>query len=164
LFLRAYNAPLFGPNLGIARRLLTEAKPFFLMQLVTGVTDKPVIDLLILKMTWGPGIVGSYAAVALLVNRLGVIPQGVTGALFPAVAGGYAERRSEVEQAVRKCILYLVLGTVPIAAAVSCVAPLAVRILFGDAYQDGARVLATLIWVVPLLGPNLLMYDCLSAV
>ena len=106
---------------------------------------------------------GGYVTVV-LVNRLGVIPQGVTGALFPAVAGGYGERRAEVERAVRKSILYLLLGTLPMAAAGSFVARPAVTLLFGAKYLAGVPVLQTLIWVVPLLGPNLLMYDCLAAV
>jgi O-antigen/teichoic acid export membrane protein len=163
-YLRAFGMPSLRPEWPVARSLLLQARPFVLMQLVTGVTDKPVIDLLILNWVFGPGVVGPYAAVAVLVNRLGVIPEGVTGALFPAVAGGYQERRAEVEQAVRKAFFYLVLVTLPIAVAGSFLAPVAVRLLFGPAYRDGAVVLAILIWVVPLLGPNLLMYDCLSAV
>jgi O-antigen/teichoic acid export membrane protein len=164
LTLRAFGWPRIRFEWPVARDLLLQARPFFLMQLVTGVTDRPVLDIIILNWVMGEGVVGPYAAVALLVNRLGVIPEGVTNALFPAVANGYRERRAEVEATVRKALLYLLLLTLPIAAAVSFLAPTVVRVLFGPAYGDGAQVLATLIWVVPLLGPNLLMYDCLSAV
>lgn len=161
--------PAFGwprPNLdrALMRGQLRQARPFIVMQWVAGVTDRPVIDIRLLMETAGAAVTGSYSAVALLVNRLGVIPQGVTGALFPAVAAGYAERRAEVEQTVRGAMLYLAIATVPLAVAVSFVAGPVVRLVFGAEYASAAPALAILIWVVPLLGPNLLMYDCLAAV
>jgi O-antigen/teichoic acid export membrane protein len=163
-FHRRFGWPRLWWEGATARALLGQARPFFLMQLVAGVTDKPCLDLLILGWAMGDAAVGRYAAVALLVNRLGIIPQGVTGALFPAVASGYSERRAEVEQTVRHAILYPALITLPLAAGISFLAGPMVAVLFGPRFAEAGTALQVLIWVVPLLGPNLLMYDCLAAV
>lgn len=145
---------------GLAR----EAKPFALLSVLSNVTDVPVVDVLILGALFGSGAVGPYTAALALVTRLLMIPYGVGDALYPAVAGGHRSNRPEVETTLRRCVLNLALITLPAALALTFLAPTVLGLLYGSEYLGAVDALRLLGWLLPLMGVNYVMRECLAAV
>jgi O-antigen/teichoic acid export membrane protein len=140
------------------------ARPFAFLSVMSNVTDAPVVDVLILGALHGSGAVGPYTAALGLVMRLLMIPYGVGDALYPAVAAGFRDHRAEVVTTVRRCILNLALLTVPAAVALTFLAPTILRLLYGEEYVGATDALRLIGWLLPLMGVNYVMRECLSAI
>ncbi|MGV3720038.1 MAG: polysaccharide biosynthesis C-terminal domain-containing protein, partial [Actinomycetota bacterium] len=146
------------------KELGREARPFAFLSVMSNVTDAPVVDVLILGALHGSGAVGPYTAALGLVMRLLMIPYGVGDALYPAVAAGFREQRDEVVSTLRRCILNLALLTVPAAVALTFLAPTVLGLLYGDEYVSATGALRLIGWLLPLMGVNYVMRECLSAI
>jgi O-antigen/teichoic acid export membrane protein len=144
--------------------LALQARPFAVLSILSNVTDVPVIDVLILGAVLGAGAVGPYTAALGLVLRLLMIPHGIGDALYPAVAAYNRHDRSEVETTLRRCILNLALITLPAAVCLMLTARTVLGLLYGSEYLSAAPALGLAGWLLPLMGINYVMRECLSAV
>ena len=146
------------------KQLALQARPFAVISILSSVIDVPVIDVLILGAVLGEGAVGPYAAALGLVLRLLMIPHGIGDALYPAVAAHNRHDPTEVEGTLRRCILNLALITLPAAVCLTLTAPTVLGLLYGKEYLSAATALSLAGWLLPLMGINYVMRECLSAV
>jgi O-antigen/teichoic acid export membrane protein len=146
------------------KQLAFQARPFAVLSMLSNVTDVPVIDVLILGAVLGAGAVGPYTAALGLVLRLLMIPHGIGDALYPAVAAHNRHDRTDVEATLRHCILNLALITLPAAVCLTFTAPTVLGLLYGNEYLSAATALSLAGWLLPLMGLNYVLRECLSAV
>jgi O-antigen/teichoic acid export membrane protein len=146
------------------RDLFRQARPFAVMSVLSAVTEVSVVDILILGALFPAAAVGAYAAAMALVSRLYMVPYGIADAMYPAVAHRYGQDRDEVEAAVRRYVLNLLLIVLPLALWLSLAAPAVLGILFGGQYAEGVAVLRLAAWLIPLMGFGYLVRECLNAV
>lgn len=146
------------------KQLAQQARPFAVLSMLSNVTDVPVIDVLILGAVLGDSAVGPYTAALGLVLRLLMIPHGIGDALYPAVAAHNRLDRTDVEATLRRCILNLALLTLPAAVCLTFTAPTVLGLLYGNEYLSASTALSLAGWLLPLMGVNYVMRECLSAV
>jgi len=146
------------------KQLALQARPFAMLSILSNVTDVPVIDVLILGAVMGAGAVGPYTAALGLVLRLLMIPHGIGDALYPAVAAHNRQDRTDVEATLRRCIVNLALITLPAAVCLALTAATVLGLLYGKEYLSAAPALSLAGWLLPLMGINYVMRECLSAV
>lgn len=146
------------------KELARQARPFAVLSLLSNVTDAPVIDVLILGAVLGDSAVGPYTAALGLVLRLLMIPHGIGDALYPAVAAQNRHDRTDVELTLRRCILNLALITLPAAVCLFFTSRTVLGLLYGQEYLSATTALSLAAWLLPLLGTNYVMRECLSAV
>lgn len=146
------------------KQLALQARPFAVLSLLSNVTDVPVIDVLILGAVMGDAAVGPYTAALGLVLRLLMVPHGIGDALYPAVAAQHRHDRKDVETTLRRCILHLALLTLPAAVCLTFTAGTVLGLLYGREFLSAAPALALAGWLLPLMGVNYVMRECLSAV
>lgn len=146
------------------RGLARQARPFAVNSLLSSVTDGPILDVLILGAFFAPSVVGPYAAAIGLVARLLIIPHGIGDALYPAVANAHRADRSGVGRLVGRSIRNLLLLAVPAALALTLLAPIPLRILFGEPYAAASDALRIAAWLLPLTGLSYVIRESLSAV
>ena len=108
------------------------------------------VDLLFLRAFRDAAELGLYLAGYTLINFLGIFGHVIALALLPTLTRLRAQR--EAQAALFGDALARVFAAgIPIAAGGVIVAPLLITLVFGDEYALSARVLAILIWSIPIV-------------
>ena len=142
-------------DLRFAASKLAEGLPFFASVMMWTLFTR--IDTVVLSK-WGTAAeLGLYTAPMLLVARLGIVPQGVSTALLPAVsrlwAGGETRQVADLVRSVSDTLLILALPSVVLVGAY---ADPITTLLFGADYAGSGLILAIGIWIV--------LFRCVGAV
>jgi O-antigen/teichoic acid export membrane protein len=136
-------------DLRFAASKLVEGLPFFASVMMWTLFNR--IDTVMLSK-WGTTTeLGLYTAPMLLVARLGVVPQGVSTALLPAISRLWNSGETrQVADLVRRVSDTLLVLALPAVVLVGTFSGAITSLLFGPAYTGSAIVLAIGIWIVLL--------------
>lgn len=107
------------------------------------------IDLLMLRVLGGEQAAGHYAAAYVLISFCANLMIAYSHTVLPALAGEAAP--TEAAAATYRTALVTALAvTMPVAAGGVLIAPLAIGLLFGQAYAPAAAALQVLVLAVPI--------------
>lgn len=154
LFSRRFVVPRLEVDLSDARDVMVRALPVFAMAVCT--TVLAALDLLLLHRFVGSESVGHYSAAKRLVAPWGLLAGTYVAALYPLLHQLYHDRALEpFAQAYALSCKYLLAFTVPLATAVTLLAPQIISLLYGAEYAPAAAALAILIWTQVFLGAKM---------
>jgi len=153
LLLRRYPAaPRSRDPLPLARRcrlLLAESWPVALAGVATAVYLK--VGQIILGATRSAGEVGQFAAAAQITEAATFVPMAVATAAFPAMLRLHGRDRDGYEDLTRR-LLVLTTGLGWLyALAVAVVAPFAIPLLFGSAFEPSVLLLQLQVLAAPFI-------------
>ena len=149
LLRRFFGWPGWGWDRGMAGSMLLAAFPLMLNNLLMVAFFR--FDMFIVKAFRGSDAVANYNA-AYQVAQLGlIVPPIVVNALFPRFSRQARDDRAGLARGFELTLRVLLLLVLPFSAAISALAPTAIRLLAGEEYvARGAPALAILIWFLPL--------------
>ncbi|MEW5983880.1 MAG: flippase [Acidobacteriota bacterium] len=143
-FTRQYRRPrllIDGPGFASA---IVRGAPFFVPGLVAIVGSR--VGIVILSAVSGDAAVGHYGAANALVERLGVVPDGICTAFYPTMIALYHRSADEGGRLFKRFFLYMVLLGLPIGVGTTVLARPIITLVYGLAYLDSVAVLQILIW------------------
>jgi O-antigen/teichoic acid export membrane protein len=106
---------------------------------------------------------GIYMAALGLLYKMAIIPTGLAGALYPALASSFKKSREDAGDIYRKFFLYVLLICLPLAVGVFFVAEDIILLIYGRQYSESAAILKVGIWIFPLWGVIFLQFNTLAA-
>jgi O-antigen/teichoic acid export membrane protein len=130
--------------------LLNDAKVLGLQLFVMNLGNNAE-NLLVPKMV-GITAFGNFAAGTLLPRRLEVVSDGLNTAFYPVLARGYRESRQQAAATVKKLVLFMSVGCVPVAIGLVVLADPIAHLLFPDQPDTFRTVIRITAWWVPLIG------------
>jgi O-antigen/teichoic acid export membrane protein len=136
--------PALRRNFALQRSVITPVVRFGGWMTVTNVVGPIMIymDRFLVSALLSVGMVAYYSVPFDVVTRLLVIPAGLSGVLFPALAVSLAQDRRRTGVLLGRGIKYIFLAVFPIAIAVVTLAPEALRLWLGPSFaQNGSPVL-----------------------
>ncbi|MBM4321448.1 MAG: hypothetical protein FJ125_16280, partial [Deltaproteobacteria bacterium] len=107
------------------------------------------IDKVILERLRGTASVGEFVAGASLVEKLAIIPEGLGGATYPALAGLVDRDRGAARVALARFLTLAALIGLPTALGGVLVAGPLIRLIFGSGFPEAVAVFAVAVWVLP---------------
>ena len=161
LGLRGMPWPRLRLRWGFVRELAAAAAPFMLLAVVGTISAR--LDVWIVTRATGEAGAGLYGAAFGLIQRLIVVPDGIATSLYPALAAASAGESTPAEGLLRRYLVWMGMVTLPIALAVSLLAPAIVAVLYGPRFAGAAPLLAMAIWLLPLAGVQMLAATALNA-
>lgn len=112
------------------------------VQSIAGQLHEQVDVLMLAIFAIDPAQIAAYAIAVGVANRLKIVPEAISGALFPHVAALEPERASEVaEAAARHSVLWAWLTAIGVAV----VTPMAVPLIFGEQYAGAVLPILVLL-------------------
>lgn len=145
-----------------ARRLLIDASPLFLNNLLAGLFFR--VDIFVLQPARGAAEVGIYDAAYKFLNLVLIIPQYFTLALFPQLARLAAARDTAFATTYTLALKLLLMLALPLCVATTFLAPNLMYLLGGAQFLPDAGVaLRILIWFLPFSYVNSLVQYVLIA-
>jgi O-antigen/teichoic acid export membrane protein len=146
---RRYFPVRISMNLHRGWALLCGSRHFTAQQVIGAISANATQVLL--PALAGPVSFGFFTAGALLAMRLAAIPEGLTTAFYPVLAGSYARSPHEAGRQNLRLMLLSIGICLPIAAGVTLVSSPVARWLFPSEPALCARVMQITIWSLPLL-------------
>ncbi|MEO5742742.1 MAG: flippase [Vicinamibacterales bacterium] len=134
----------------------------FFLQTMVG-TIRARIDMVLINSLLGAHAAGIYGAAQTLTQRITLLQDGLTTALFPRVSSLHEKSPEEVKRLVRDVCKILLLISTPMAIGLLGVSDNVVRLVFGQQYTDSAMVLAILGIGIPFSFTYGVMFDVLTA-
>lgn len=132
-------------NFSIANSFLRESWPLALSSLLIAIYVK--VDQVMLGQMLGNQSVGQYSAALKLSEVWFSIPMILSASLFPAIVNAKQGPNKEVYyERLQKLLDLLTWGSLSFGLFVSLLAPFLISFLYGDAYQDAARILSIHVW------------------
>ncbi|MCC6158965.1 MAG: flippase [Deltaproteobacteria bacterium] len=122
------------------KAILQQALPFVAIGIVWVVTFR--IDMVLLSLMRNETAVGYYGAAYSIFEILLVLPNVLTRALFPALAGSSSEGGDG--ELMRKAVRVFALVALPVGVGIALTATSAVTLVFGEKYAPGGRALAVM--------------------
>jgi O-antigen/teichoic acid export membrane protein len=115
----------------------------FLFQNLVG-TIRQRIDVVLVNSLLGPHAAGIYGSSLTLIQRVDLIQDGITTALFPRVAELHKRSPGELKKLVQGAFKISLLISLPIAVGLFGTAGNIIQLIFGSQYQESASVLVIL--------------------
>jgi O-antigen/teichoic acid export membrane protein len=143
-FARQHDVPRFVVDVPGFKSAAVQGAPFFLPGLVAIVGSK--VGILILSSISGDAAVGHYGAANGLVERLGVVPDGICTAFYPTMVALYQRSAEEGGRLFKRFFFYMVLLGLPIGVGTTVLAEPIIRLVYGPEYIAATFVLQILIW------------------
>lgn len=131
-------------QLSHALRLLQVSWPLALSSLAVLIYMK--IDQTMLGDLIGPEAVGIYSAATRLSELWYVVPSVILPSIFPSIVALRSTDQQRYNQRLQWLFNIMVKGAVFVAIAVSLISGLAIRLIFGEAFQEAGPILAVHIW------------------
>lgn len=122
----------------------------FLFQNLVG-TIRQRIDVVLINSMLGAHAAGIYGSSLTLIQRIDLIQDGITTALFPRVADLHGKSPEELKKLVRGAFKIVLLISTPIAVGLFGVANDIIQLIFGGQYRESAVVLIILGTGVPFM-------------
>ena len=161
--LQKHNVPIsFRWDLRHQRTLLLECKELGLQAALSAIRER--IEQLLVPKLVGISTFGYYSAGTILSDRLAIVPDGLSTAFYPQIASAYARSPREGRRYARRLVAYTLAACIPIAMALSFLAPLIARILFPKHAEDCRMVIHMTSFALPFLGASVPMGSALQAI
>lgn len=122
----------------------------FLFQNLVG-TIRQRIDVVLINSLLGAHAAGIYGSSLTLIQRIDLIQDGITTALFPRVADLHEKSPEELKKLVRGAFKITLLISTPIAVGLFGTANDIIQLIFGGQFQESAIVLIILGTGVPFM-------------
>lgn len=136
-------------DLGVAKKLMKDSWPLMLSALMVMLYIK--IDQVMIKEMLGAYDVGQYSVGIRLVEALFFLPNIVVTSLFPAILNARKSSKVLYEARLLRLFSLLVFLSFPILIVFSVASEFIVSVLFGDAYDLAASVLAVYALALPFV-------------
>ncbi len=151
LYLVRARYPLRGPwrvDFRLQWQMVRHSYPLMINHLLATIYWQ--VDVLILSQMKGDAVVGWYNSAYKYINAFNIIPSFFTFALFPVISRQVASSIEDARRTFRMSAKLLMLAALPLAAVVTLLAPLMIRLLGGEAFlPDGHIALRVVIWSIP---------------
>ena len=134
---------------------------FLFQNLVDTVTKR--IDIVLINSLLGAHSGGIYGSSLTLIQRIDLIQDGISTALFPRVADLHKKSSDELKQLVRDVFKIALLISTPIAVGLYGVADEIIQLIFGGQYRESVMVLGILGTGVPFIFIHGLLANVLGA-
>jgi lipopolysaccharide heptosyltransferase II len=122
------------------------------------------IDSVMLFFLRGEAETGWYSAALKLIEAAVILIAGIRNAIFPILSKTYADRSKSFVNIWREGSRFLLIVSLPVAAAISLLAPRLVKVLYGDAFEGTGHALQIVVLALPLLCLNdIVSYLLMSA-
>lgn len=119
---------------------LREGLHFFSMTMMWFIMVR--IDIIVLSKKVSTEQLGIYTAAMMLITRLYVIPQAVTGSLFPAMSRSYAQNKiNELSELFCSFLMKLLVVVLPGVIVAFIYSDRIMELVFGKAFQQGSMLL-----------------------
>jgi O-antigen/teichoic acid export membrane protein len=128
---------------GTAAAMARQAVPFGLLMMGFALYYR--IDMVMLEWMMGPRAVGFYAAAYRFLDVVIVLAASLTGPLFPRLSAVARTRPDEARRLLEDAWRPLLALGLPLTLGACALAPLLVRVLFGEAFAESAPLLRVLI-------------------
>jgi O-antigen/teichoic acid export membrane protein len=132
----------FNPR--IAKYLITTSWPLTMSVSFAVVLDK--IDQIMIKSMLGADAVGHYVAASKLSEVWYFVGLAVVSSLFPAILNAHNQDLGRYHRRMQRLFDLMVVLSVTIALPVSIFSEQIITVIYGNAYEDSAAVLAIHIW------------------
>ncbi|MGC8801505.1 MAG: flippase [Chloroflexus sp.] len=129
--------------------LLRAAFPFGVIGLTLGLSYR--FDTVVLNVSFGDSATGYYNAAYNLIFALVTLSNVVNTALYPSLSRQAKTDPANLPRIYERILSYLMIVALPLTAGGFILADPLTRFLFGEEYAATAPLLATLIWVLPLM-------------
>ncbi len=139
-----FTVPKLSIDLRFWKASLVSAAPLFLPNLVREAGSR--LGIVMLGGLVDQAAVGTYGAASTLVERLAVIPDGASSALFPTLASLFQRSRAEAAVLYRRFFRYFLILAAPIAVGAMILSEPIVALIYGSRYEESPAVLAILGW------------------
>ncbi len=141
---------------------LRKGKHFVVPSIVSMIGAK--IGIVMISAMAGDKSAGIFGAANTLVEKLVVIPDGITTAIFPAMAVAFQQSRDDAVILYKNFYTYLFLLALPICIGTTLLAKPIILLIFGQMYLASVHVLQILIWWLFFMFLNMLLSSALSAI
>lgn len=111
-------------------------------------------DTLLLSVLRSEKDIGLYNAATTILFALALVPQAFRAAIFPMMSRLYATASSSLAVVYEKSFKYLLVISLPVAAALTLSADVVIRLLFCSGFDESAAVLQIVIWTFVLMMIN----------
>ncbi len=138
--------PKPAPDLALLKRLLISTVPFALMVIFNTVYYR--IDIIMLEKMQGAAAVGIYSAATKLIDVLIIIGANIAGVLYPRMASQAGDAPEALGRTIEKSYRYMAGLGIPAGVVVTVLAPVIVRVLFGDVFSASVLPLRILVWAI----------------
>ncbi|ACL23720.1 flippase [Chloroflexus aggregans] len=129
--------------------LLRAAFPFGVIGLTLGLSYR--FDTVVLNVSFGDSATGYYNAAYNLIFALVTLSNVVNTALYPSLSRQAKTDPANLPRIYERILSYLMIVALPLTAGGFILADPLTHFLFGEEYAATAPLLATLIWVLPLM-------------
>jgi O-antigen/teichoic acid export membrane protein len=144
-----------------AVEMVWKARYFGAQQLLSTLSIN--ITPLVVSQVMGETSLGFFSAGALLADRLTAIPDGIGGAVYPAVAKAAKRGGRVVLQTVGHYLLLAMLVCVPATVCGTVFAHLIAQMFFPTKWEVCEQVIRITIWILPLTGLEYVFSNSLNA-
>lgn len=161
-FLRSGIGPLRlrAPHAGLLRHL-RDSRTYFLQNFVHTVRQR--LDVVLITTLVGTHAAGVYGASLTLVQRLDIVQDALTTALFPRISSFKGEATDELRELSRLSLKLMLVVSLPFALGIYGISEDIVALVFGAKFSDAAPVLALLALSIPFSFVYGLLYNVLGA-
>jgi O-antigen/teichoic acid export membrane protein len=126
------------------REYICKGLPFFLPAVVTMFVNK--MGIILLSGICGDASVGAFGAASTLLEKFGIIQDGICTAIFPTLATVYIASREEAGHLFEKFFRYLFILGLPMAIGITILAKPIIELIYGNGYLAAVPVMQILAW------------------
>lgn len=137
------------------------SRSFFFQNIVHTVRQR--LDIILITSFLGTHAAGVYGASLTLVQRLDIIQDALTTALFPRVSSLQGQATDELRELVRLSFKLMLVFSMPLAIGIFGIAEDIVHLVFGTQFEDATPVLALIALALPFGFVYGLLFNVLSA-
>lgn len=150
------RAPRFGHF-----KHINNSWSFFFQNLVSTIRQR--IDVILINSFLGAHAAGIYGSAYMLIERLGLVQDGIATALFPRASDLHGKSTDELRTLVRGVFKIILLISTPIMVGLFSVSDDIIHLLFGSQYRDSAATLVILGTGLPFMFMYNVMFNVLGA-
>ncbi len=137
------------------------SRTFFLQNLVHTIRQR--LDVILITAFLGPHGAGIYGSSLTLVQRLELVQDAMSTALFPRVSSLHGQSPAELKELVRTSFKLTLLISTPMAVGLFGISDEVVRLVFGEQFAEAGPVLALLALAIPFAYIYGLLFNVLTA-
>jgi O-antigen/teichoic acid export membrane protein len=136
--------PVLALNLPLAKKLLANAWPIFVSSFFVAINGR--VDQVMLFRMQGDAALGSYVAAVKMTECLTFIPTAFSAVMFPFMCESFSRSREKFVFVYQRAFKYMAIIVMPVAFGTTMLAQPIMELIYGAKFQDGAIILAVLIW------------------
>lgn len=106
------------------------------------------LDAFLISLFLSEAELGWYGAAQTVMLAFWMMPTALRTALYPLMARTYYEAPERLPALYRRANRYILMGTLPVCAGITLIAPNIIRLIFADGFAPAAPALQVIIWAV----------------